>query len=63
MLGSLEGNLLAALALAALETKHDLLRGLGLLTQNGLGLTTETLLLTIVAPTTLGKLESWDFLY
>ena len=55
MLGALDGNLLTPLALSALETQHQLLGRLGLLPQDGLGLTSETLLLTIVTSTTLSE--------
>lgn len=55
MLASLQQQLRAGLAYHALQTQHNLLRGLGLLVENGLGLTTVTLLLTVVSALTLGK--------
>lgn len=50
---SLDGNLLACLALTAFHAQHNLLGGLGLLAQNGLRLTTKALLLAIVTTTAL----------
>ena len=41
-------DLILPLALSALQPQHQLLGGLGLLPQDGLGLTSETLLLTVV---------------
>ena len=41
-------DLVLPLALSALQPQHQLLGGLGLLPQDGLGLTTESLLLAIV---------------
>ena len=41
-------HLVLPLALGALESQHQLLSGLGLLPQDGLGLTSESLLLTVV---------------
>lgn len=55
MLAALQRGLFAVLALGALHTQHDLLGGLGLLPEDGLGLSTETLLLAIVTTTTLGS--------
>lgn len=55
MLAALQRGLLAVLALGALHTQHNLLGGLSLLPEDGLGLTTETLLFTIVTTTTLGS--------
>merc|ERR550532_2776824 len=54
VLGPLDGTLVLPLALGALQPQHQLLGGLGLLPQDGLGLTTESLLLAIVPTTTLG---------
>lgn len=54
VLATLDGDLLAGLAVAALHTKHNLFGRLRLLTQNGLRLATETLLLAIVTTTALG---------
>jgi len=48
MFGSLDGDLVLPLACRALEPQDQLLGGLCLLPQDGLGLTSETLLLTIV---------------
>ena len=53
VLASLERKLELGLALDALETKNDLLGGLGLLVENLLGLTTITALLTVVTTLTL----------
>merc|ERR1712127_585551 len=55
VLAALDGVLLAVLALGALKTKGDLLGGLGLLAEDGLGLTTETRLLPVVTTLTLSK--------
>lgn len=53
VLATLEGNVRSVLALGALETENDLLGGLGLLVEDGLGLTTVTLLLPVVTTLTL----------
>ena len=53
MLAALDGVLGHLLARLALQTEHDLLGGLSLLVEDGLGLTTITALLTIVTPLTL----------
>jgi hypothetical protein len=50
--GSLEDAEASALGLSALELKGDLLGLLGLLSEDGLGLTTETLLLHVVSALT-----------
>lgn len=50
---SLDWQLFLGLTHSALHTKHNLLGGLGLLLEDGLGLTTEALLLAIVTATTL----------
>ena len=50
VLASLDGDLILALAVGALESEHDLLRRLGLLPEDGLGLTAVSLLLAIVTP-------------
>jgi len=55
VLAALEGKLHLVLALLALKTKHDLLGGLGLLLEHGLGLSTETLLLSVVTALSLGE--------
>lgn len=55
MLATLQGELLLGLARSALETQDDLLGGLGLLVEDGLGLTTVTTLLPIVTTLTLGE--------
>lgn len=52
VLGALEGVVRLVLALDTLEAEHNLLGGLGLLVENGLGLTTVTLLLAVVATLT-----------
>lgn len=54
MLASLQRGLFAVLALGALHSQHDLLGGLGLLPEDGLGLATESLLFAIVTTTALG---------
>lgn len=58
MLASLESNVRAVLALGALETQNNLLGGLGLLVEDGLGLTTVTLLLPVVTTLTLSVQRS-----
>ena len=55
MLASLQRKLLLGLALRALQTQDNLLGGLGLFTEDRLGLTTETLLLSVVTTLTLGS--------
>jgi hypothetical protein len=55
VLAALQGELLLGLASSALETQDDLLGGLGLLVEDGLGLTTVTTLLSIVTTLTLGE--------
>ena len=55
VLGPLDGHLETVLARATLQTKDQLLGSLGLLTQNRLGLTTETLLFSVVTPFALGE--------
>jgi len=55
VLASLERELCLGLAADALETEHDLLGGLGLLVEDGLGLTSVTGLLAVV--TTLSLCE------
>lgn len=52
MLASLDGELLTVLALGALHSQHDLLGGLGLLSEDGLGLTSESSLLAVVTSAT-----------
>merc|ERR1719445_1243245 len=54
MLATLDGHLVLALAISALQTEDDLLGGLGLLSEDGLGLTSVSLLLAIVTPLALG---------
>lgn len=54
MLAALQRQLLLGLAGSALETQDDLLGGLGLLVEDGLGLTTITALLSVVTTLTLG---------
>lgn len=53
MLASLQRKLLLGLALRALQTQDNLLGGLGLFAEDRLGLTTETLLLSVVTTLTL----------
>ena len=55
VLGPLDGHLETMLACTALQTKYQLLGSLGLLTQNRLGLTTKTLLFSVVTPFALGE--------
>ncbi len=55
MLGSLDGKLLLYLTLLALKTKGDLLGGLSFLVEDGLSLTSETLLLGIVTTLTCSR--------
>lgn len=55
VLATLHGELHLVLAVLALETEGDLLGGLGLLLEDWLGLTSITLLLTVVTPAALGK--------
>ena len=55
VLAALQSELLLGLALSALETKDDLLGGLGLLVEDRLGLTTVTGLLTVVTTLTLSE--------
>jgi len=57
VLGSLDGNLVLPLAGSALHPEDELLCGLGFLPQDGLGLTTEALLLAVVPPPALGLLR------
>ena len=54
VLAALQSQLLLGLAGSALETQDNLLGGLGLLVENGLGLTTVTTLLPVVTALTLG---------
>lgn len=54
VLASLQRKLLLALALRALETQDNLLGSLGLPAEDGLGLTSVTLLLSVVTTLTLG---------
>lgn len=55
VLASLQGELSLGLADNTLQSQHNLLGGLGLLVEDGLGLTTETTLLTVVSSLTLGE--------
>ena len=55
VLAALEGELALGLALDALQTEDDLLGGLGLLVEDGLGLTTVTGLLAVVTALSLGE--------
>ena len=52
VLAALQSALQLVAALGALQTQHHLLRGLCLLVEDGLGLTTETLLLAVVTTLT-----------
>lgn len=53
VLASLQGQLALGLALDALQSQDNLLGGLGLLVEDGLGLTTVTALLSVVTALTL----------
>lgn len=55
MLTSLQSQLGLGLANNTLQSQDNLLGGLGLLVENGLGLTTVTGLLTVVSSLTLGE--------
>lgn len=55
VLAALQRKLLLGLASSALKTKDNLLGGLGLLVEDGLGLTTITALLPVVTTLTLGE--------
>lgn len=54
VLAALQRKLLLGLAAGALETQDNLLGSLGLLVEDGLGLTTITALLTVITTLTLG---------
>merc|ERR1711978_849336 len=56
VLGSLDRRLVLPLADGALQLEHQLLGGLGLLPQDGLGLASEALLLAVVPTSALGIL-------
>ena len=58
MLAALESELLLGLADSALEAEDNLLGGLGLLVEDGLGLTTITALLAIITTLSLGEQRS-----
>jgi len=58
VLAALQGDLVLVLADLALQTKDDLLGGLGLLVEDGLGLTTITGLLSIVTTLSLSEERS-----
>jgi hypothetical protein len=55
VLAALDVDLVLLLALLALKTEHNLLGGLGLLVEDGLGLTTETGLLPVVTALALSE--------
>jgi hypothetical protein len=55
VLAALQGELQLGLALDALQSQHNLLGGLGLLVEDGLGLTTITRLLAVVTALSLGE--------
>lgn len=55
VLAALQGELSLGLALDALQSQDNLLGGLGLLVEDGLGLTTVTGLLTVVTALTLSE--------
>merc|ERR1711991_664090 len=56
VLGTLDGLLGAVLAALTFHPPHNLFGGLGLLVKDGLGLSTETGLLSVVTALSLGKL-------
>ena len=56
VLAASNGMLVLTLAFRAFQTQNDLLCGLGLLAEDGLGLTTKALLFAIVAALALGKI-------
>ena len=58
MLASLQRQLELGLALDALQSQHDLLGSLGLLVEDGLGLTTITRLLAVVTSLSLSEQRS-----
>jgi hypothetical protein len=58
MLGSLETQLLLGLTFLTFQTQDDLTGSLCLLVEDGFGLSTETHLLGIVTPFSLGKIRS-----
>lgn len=55
VLGSLQAKVLLGLTLFAFQTQDNLTGGLGLFVKDGLGLSTESHLLTIVSAFALGK--------
>merc|ERR1719296_558668 len=55
VLGPLQRQMLLRLTFLALQTKHNLPRGLGLLVEDGLGLSSKTHLLRIVTTLSLGE--------
>jgi hypothetical protein len=55
VLGTLKSQVLLGLTFLALQTKHNLTCGLGLLVEDGLGLTSKTHLLGIVTTLSLGE--------
>jgi hypothetical protein len=55
VLASLQSQLSLGFALRALQSEHNLLGGLGLLVEDGFGLTTVTALLPVVTALTLGE--------
>ena len=57
VLCTLESQVLLGLTLLALQTKDNLTSGLGLLVEDGLGLTSETHLLGIVTTLSLGEVR------
>lgn len=61
MLAALQGQLSLGLALSALQTEHNLLGGLSLLVEDGLGLTTVTALLPVVTTLSLSEQRGLEF--
>merc|ERR1719322_632878 len=62
MFGPLDRNLVLPLALKTLNPQHQLLGSLGLLPQDGFGLTSKSLLFTIIPTSSLGLLGLSRFL-
>lgn len=60
VLASLQGQLVLGLADSALQSEHNLLGRLGLLVEDGLGLTTVTALLAVVTTLTLREQRGLD---
>jgi len=55
MLAPFDGDLVLSLAISAFQPEHNLLGGLGLLPEDGFGLTTISFLLAVVSPLALSS--------